>query len=134
NSAYNVLKGKSYVLSGIWFQNDDNPPGGAYYGLFRPDTTKKPSWTKFNSQTTYQGKKSDGTTSTAILNYYNGNGGRASNGSPYDNGGSAWAHVWDYGYVQDYDGGSIGRCAIFDTGHRVAQGFWQGYLQGTNRT
>ena len=52
----------------------------------------------------------------------------------YDNGGTAWAHWWDYGYVQDFDGGSIGQCAIFDTGHRVAMGFWQTYLQGGNHS
>jgi hypothetical protein len=134
NAAYNVLKGKSYVASGIWFNLDDNPPGNGYYGLFRADLTKKPSWTKFNTQNTYQGKLSNGTTNTAILNYFNNNGGVATNGSPYDNGGSAWVHYWDYGYVQDFDGGSIGRCAIFDTGHRVAQGFWTAYLQGSNHT
>jgi hypothetical protein len=132
NAAYNVLKGKSYVASGLWFQLDDNPAGGMSYGIFRSDGTKKPSWTTFNAQTTYEGKRSGGTTVTAILNYFNSNGGIATNGSPYDNGGSAWAHYWDYGYVQDFDGGSIGRCAIFDTGHRVGMGFWQTYLQGGN--
>jgi len=134
STAFNVANGKSYLKSALQFQMDDNPPGGAYYGLFRPDLTKKPSWTTFNSKTTYQGKRSNGVTVTAILNYFNNNGGMAVNGSPYDNGGTPWAHSWDYGYVQDFDGGSIGRCAIFDTGHRVAMGFWQTYLVGSNHT
>jgi hypothetical protein len=134
NSAYNTLKGKSYVASGIWFQLDDNPAGGMSYGVFRSDLTKKPSWTKFNTQTTYQGKLSNGTTNTAITNYYNSSGGMAANGSPYDNGGSAWVHAWDYGNVQDIDGGSVGRGCIFDTGHRVIHGFWTAYLQGSNHT
>lgn len=133
-TAFNVMNGKSYFKGALQFQLEDNPPGGAYYGLFRPDLTKKPSWTTFNSKTTYQGKRSNGATVAAILNYYNNNGGMAVNGSPYDNGGTAWAHLWDYGYVQDFDGGSIGRCAIFDTGFRVAQGFWTTYLQGSNHT
>src|SRR5262245_42275783 len=97
-----------------------------------PISPKKPSWTTFNNQTTYQGKRSNGQNVTAIVNYFNSTGGMAVNGSPYDNGGSAWAHWWDYGYVQDFDGGSIGNCAIFDTGHRVQMGFWQTYLQGNN--
>ena len=67
-----------------------------------------------------------------IHDYYKNHGGMAVHGSPYDNGGTAWVHWWDYGYVQDFDGGSIGRCAIFDTGHRVAGAFWQVYLQGSN--
>jgi hypothetical protein len=132
SAAMGVFKGKSYGLSALWFQMDDNPPGNMYYGVFRSNLTKKPSWTNFNSQVTYQGKKSDGTTVTAILNYFNNNGGMATHGSPYDNGGTAWAHFWDYGYVQDFDGGSIGRCAIFDTGHRVAMGFWTTYLAGNH--
>jgi hypothetical protein len=132
DAAYNVLKGKGHVESGMWFQLDDNPAGDMYYGIFRSNLTKKPSWTKFNTQTAYQGKRSNGATVTAILNYFNANGGMAVHGSPYDNGGTAWAHWWDYGYVQDFDGGSIGRCAIFGTGHRVAQGFWTAYLQGNN--
>ena len=133
-TAYNVMNGKNYLKSGLQFQMDDNPPGNAYYGLFRSDLTKKPSWTTFNSKTTYQGKRSNGVTVTAILNYFNNNGGMSVHGSPYDNGGTAWAHWWDYGYVQDFDGGSIGQCAIFDTGHRVAMGFWQTYLQGGNHS
>lgn len=134
NSAYGVIKAKSYVLCGLWFQLDDNPPGNMYFGLFRSDLTKKPSWTKFNTQAVYQGKLANGQTSTAILNYFNNNGGMAVNGSPYDNGGTAYVHSWDYGNVQDFDGGSIGRCGIFDTGHRVAHGFWTTYLQGSNHT
>jgi hypothetical protein len=130
NSSMNVIKGRSFVLNAMWFQLEDNPPGNMYYGVLRSNFTKKPSWTNFNNQATYQGKKSDGTTVAAILNYFNGHGGMAQNGSPYDNGGSSWVHWWDYGYVQDYDGGSIGRCAIFDTGHRVGMGFWSTYLQG----
>jgi len=133
-TAYNVMNGKSYLKSGLQFVMDDNPAGGAYYGLFRPDLTKKPSWTTFNSKNAYQGKRSNGVTVSAILNYFNNNGGMSTHGSPYDNGGTAWAHWWDYGYVQDFNGGSIGACAIFDTGHRVAMGFWQTYLQGGNHT
>lgn len=134
NNAFNIIKGRSYVLCALQFQLDDNVPGNMYYGLFRPNLTKKPSWTRFNTQTTYQGKRSNGATVTAILNKFNSSGGMAVNGSPYDNGGTAWAHWWDYGYVQDFDGGNVGPCAIFDTGFRVQMGFWTTYLQGDNHT
>ena len=134
NSAFNVIKGRSYVQCALQFQLEDNQAGNMYYGLLRPNLTQKPSWSRFNTQTTYQGKRSDGVTVTAILNKFNSSGGMAANGSPYDNGGTAWAHWWDYGYVQDFDGGSVGNCAIFDTGRRVQMGFWQTYLQGDNHT
>lgn len=134
NNAFNVIKGRNYVLCALQFQLEDNQAGNMYYGLFRPNLTKKPSWTQFSNQTTYQGKRSNGATVASILNKFNSSGGVAANGSPYDNGGTAWAHWWDYGYVQDFNGGSIGLCAIFDTGFRVQMGFWQTYLQGNNHT
>ena len=134
NNSFNVIKGRSYVACAVQFQLEDNAPGNMYYGLFRPNLTKKPSWTQFSNQSNYQGKRSNGATVTAILNKFNNSGGMAPNGSPYDNGGTAWAHWWDYGYVQDFDGGSIGPCAIFDTGFRVQMGFWQTYLQGDNHS
>jgi hypothetical protein len=128
NAAFNVMNGKSYIKSAIQFQFDDNPAGNLYFGLFRSNLTKKPAWTTFSTKNTYQGKRSNGATVTAILNYFNNTGGAATWGSPYDNGGTAWAHWWDYGYVQDFDGGSIGRGAIFDTGRSVIRGFWSVYL------
>jgi len=132
NTSYNVMNGKSYVASGIQFLIEDNPAGGLYYGLYRPNLTQKPSYNTFRTKNTYEGKRSNGATVTAILNKFNSSGGMAASGSPYDNGGTAWAHWWDYGYVQDFDGGSVGKCAIFDTGYRVQMGFWQTYLQGNN--
>jgi hypothetical protein len=124
-----VMKAKSYVAHAIWFQNEDGGPGFAY-GLFRGDGSKKPAQTQFRAQAAYQGKKSDGTTVKKILDAWVASGGMAGNGSPYDNGGGIYAHFWDYGYVQDFKGGSVGSCAIFDTGYRVAMGFWQTYLHG----
>lgn len=134
NNSWGVIRGKSYVASAMWFQLEDNPPGNMYYGLFRSNLTKKPSWTPFSTRNNLQGKRSNGATVNAILNKFNSSGGLASNGSPYDNGGTLWAHYWDYGYVQDFKGGSVGACAIFDTGYRVQSGFWQTYLQGSNHT
>lgn len=134
NAAYNVVKQKSYMGSAIWFKLDDDPAGNLFFGVYRTNLTKKPSFNSLKNQTTYQGKRSNGNTVNAILNYFNNNGGMSVNGSPYDNGGSAWAHWWDYGYVQDFDGGSIGPNAIFDTGYRVAMDFWKTYLQGNNHS
>lgn len=133
-AALQIMKNKSYVQTSTWFQLDDNPPANLYYGIFRSDLSKKPSYSQFQTQTTYQGRKSDGSIVSAILNYYNGHGGVAIFGSPYDNGGGPWAHYWDFGYVQDFDGGRAGRGAIFDTGHGVGHDFWVTYLQGNNHS
>lgn len=126
--ALTVIKSKSYVEHSFWFQLDDGP--FLHFGLFRADGSARPALATFRSGASYPGKRSDGGSVSAIANYFSSHGGMAVHGSPYDNGGSAWAHYWDYGYVQDFDGGSLGASAIFDTGHRVALGFWQVYLSG----
>lgn len=127
--ALTVVATRPYVAHAIWFQNEDGGPGFAY-GLFRGDGSKKPAQTQFRALAAYQGRKADGTSVKKIVDSFNATGGLASNGSPYDNGGGLFAHTWDYGYVQDFRGGSVGRCAIFDTGYRVKTGFWQTYLDG----
>ncbi len=109
SNAFDVMQGKSYLKSALWFQLDDNPAGSLIYGVFRPDLSKKPAWNDLNTKTTYQGKTSAGATNTAILNYYNGHGGLAALGSPFDNGGGPYVHSWDFGNVQDFDGGSAAR-------------------------
>lgn len=135
SSAWNILKKKSYIAQSLWFQLDDNPPSQLYFGIYRTDGSKKPSWTTFsnaNAQSSPVGTTANGAVVSAILNYYTTYGGALANGMPYDNGGGIFAHYWDFGSVQDFKGGSIGRCAIFDTGHRVQAGFWTTYLSGTN--
>lgn len=127
--AMSIVNAKSYVAHALWFQNEDGGPGFGY-GLFRSDGSKKPAQTRFRAAAAYQGRKADGTIVNKIVDAFNANGGLAAHGSPYDNGGGVFAHSWDYGYVQDFRGGSVGPCALFDTGYRVAMGFWQTYLSG----
>jgi hypothetical protein len=113
----------------LWFQVDD---GGLRYGLFRSDGSAKPALASFRAAAHYVGVTSGGSLVGNIRNAWLGTGSLAENGSPFDHGGGPFAHEWDFGYVQDFDGGAAGPCAIFDTGFRVAMGFWQAYLQGDN--
>lgn len=137
STAYSVMRGTSYVASALWFNLQDSP--GLNYGLYRASglgtADRKQGYANYQSGTTYEGRYSNLTTHAGILNYFNGHGGIATNGSPYDNGGTAWVHYWDYGYVQDLDGGSVGRNAIMSSGSgtfQVSHGFWDTYLQGSN--
>ncbi len=138
-SAYNAMKASPYVQCAVWFYLQDEP--SLNYGIFKSSglggSDKKTGWTNYRNATAYEGKLAGGTTNTNILNYFNSHGGMATNGSPYDNGGSAYVHYWDYGYVQDFDGGSIGPNAIMTSGSgtfQVRNGFWQTYLQGSNHS
>ncbi|MBI2011506.1 hypothetical protein HYS91_01935 [Candidatus Daviesbacteria bacterium] len=130
--AFKIIKGKGVVDSALWFKLEEDPKAGLYFGLYRADGTQKPSYSKFKTANTYEGKKSNGTTVTKISSYFKNKGGLKAFGSPYDNGGSVYAHTWDFGYVQDFKGGEFGPLAIFDTGYRVQLGFWSEYLQNNN--
>jgi hypothetical protein len=136
-TTYNVIKSTTYVASAMWFFLKDEP--GLNYGIFRSSglntTDRKAGWTNFHNSAAYEGKLSNGTTDNGILNYFNAHGGIATNGSPYDNGGTAFVHWWDYGNIQDFDGGSTGPNAIMSSSSgtfQVRSGFWQTYLQGAN--
>jgi hypothetical protein len=138
-TAYSVMRSTSYVASAFWFYLQDSP--GLNYGLYRASglnsTDRKPGWTSYSNATNYQGRRSDMSTHTAIRDYFNSHGGMATNGSPYDNGGTAFVHPWDYGDVQDFTGGAIGPNAIMSSTSgtfQVRQGFWTTYLQGDNHT
>lgn len=124
-----VVKTKPYLRSALWFQLDDGPGFG--YGLFRADGSAKPALSRFRAAAHYVGARDGGAVVSAIRNTWAATGGLGANGSPFDHGGGTYAHLWDFGYVQDFTGGTLGDLAIFDTGFRVALGFWQMYLTGS---
>jgi len=113
-----VADSKSYIKCVTYFFLQDQPAANLNFGVFRStglsDADKKQGWTALHTGSTYEGRWSvGGTVDQPILNYFNSNG-HANVGNPYNNGGTAWVHNWDYGPVQDYDGGSFGRMIIFD--------------------
>lgn len=164
-----IFNNKSYVASSFWFQLDESPGAGLFYGLFRTDLTPKPAYSVFKNQSpsaptpiptntptpkptatatlkptstpkpsqapssfVSAGQKSNGGVVKSIKKYYDTHGGLQNWGKPYDNGGGVYAHKWDFGYVQDFEGGATGNGAIFETGHGVAHDFWKTYLEGDN--
>ncbi len=131
-----IFNAKPYVASSFWFQLDESPGAGLFYGLYRTDGSGKPALSVFRNlnptSSVVAGQKEDGSFVSAIKDYYDTHGGQISWGSPFDNGGGVYAHMWDYGYVQDFNGGTIGKGTIFDTGHSLAYGFWNKYMEGDN--
>lgn len=139
DTAYNTFYSKSYMENATWFFLQDGP--GLTFGLFRSsglsNGDKKIGWTNFSNKVREEGRYSNRTTNANILNYFNNNGGMATFGSPIDNGGTKWVHYWDYGYVQDFKGGSYGDAIIMTSSsgtYAVVLGFRQTYLSGNNHT
>ncbi len=139
SNAFSIIRSKPYILHANWFYLQDNGLG-LNYGVFRAggltDSFKKPAWSNLKTNLTYEGRWSaGGTINQPILDYFNAKG-HIAMGNPYDNGGSAWVHNWDYGPVQDFKGGSLGRMTVFDaptgTGVSVRGAFWEAIVSGTN--
>ena len=139
-SFHGVVNNKTYIKCSTYFFLQDVPVAGLYFGVFRSsglgESDKKPGWTNMKTQLTFEGRwAAGGTPNQPILEYFNAQG-HARMGNPYNNGGTAWVHNWDYGPVQDYDGGDLGRMTIFDsadgTGCAVRGSFWQALFSGSN--
>ena len=115
-AALRLFRERPFVQAALHFQIDDIPVAGHAYGLFRPGGSPKPAAARYGAVASYQGRRADGSRASAIVSYFEAHGGMAEHGSPYDNGGGPFVHGWDYGEVQDFAGGAVGRCAIFVTG------------------
>lgn len=123
-SAYNIINSKSFIKCATWFFLKDEPSADLYHGVFRStgytESDKKPGWTNMKTAFTYEGRWSaSGNIDQPILDYYNARG-HAQMGNPYDNGGTAWVHNWDFGPVQDFDTGVLGRMIVADSADGVA--------------
>jgi hypothetical protein len=114
----NTANSKSYVRHVNWFFLQDVPSAQLWYGVFKStglgESDKKAAWTNMKNAFTYEGKWSNGITEQPILDYFNTKG-HAAMGNPYDNGGTAWVHNWDFGPVQDFSGGTLGRMNVVNT-------------------
>lgn len=49
---YDVFQSTSYVRTACWFYLRDEPGANLYYGLLRPDSSKKPAWSVFKEYAT----------------------------------------------------------------------------------
>ena len=137
--AFSALVAKqSYVKASMWYRYED-VGDGEYFGLtgVQPNYTHKDCWQYYTNRATYEGKRSDGTINTIIQNYFTSNGGQAVYGNPFDNGGTPWVHYYSgnnhWANIQDYDGGSRGKCCLFENGKGWCvemnnnHGFWNYY-------
>lgn len=121
---FNLANMKPYVKHVNYFFLQDAPIAGLMFGVYKStgftDADKKPSWNNLKTALTFEGRWSaGGTINQPILDYFNAKG-HAAMGNPYNNGGSAWVHNWDFGPVQDYDGGELGQMVVCDSADGTA--------------
>jgi hypothetical protein len=59
-------------------------------------------------------------------------------GNPFNNGVTAFVHNWEFGPVQDFDGGELGPMTVFDSadafGYSVRGAFWETMISGNNHS
>jgi hypothetical protein len=136
-TSFNVIEtNPSLVSHAIWFQWQDNPAAGLYYGVLDSNGNAKTSYADYKFFEQYEGYWSNGTVDSNIQNYFNGRG-QAVMGNAFDNGGSAFVHTWSgSGYtatVQDFQGGANLKLNIMESSFGTYQindvhGLWDFYL------
>ena len=52
-TAYTEYKSTSYIQNAYWFFLRDESGSGLYFGLLRPDSSQKPSWSAYQTYATY---------------------------------------------------------------------------------
>ena len=104
-TAFSAIQATPYVQMAIWFQWQDNPAGGLYYGVLDSSGNPKQSYPDYQHFQRFEGANSNGTTNSNIRSYFTGLG-QAVLGNPYDNGNGAWVYKLAGGSAQDFNGGS----------------------------
>lgn len=135
--SYFTFNDTPFLQTAIWFQIEDNPAGGMYYGILDSGGTKKSAWSYYSTQCSYEGRYPNGSINTSIIQYFILHGGQPNLGSPMNSiGSTAYVFWYDYGYAQTFSGGTQTRCAIMTSTsgtYLVTSTFLQTYLQNTNR-
>jgi hypothetical protein len=141
DTSFGVFQSTSYVSNALLY-NDQDWATNQQWGIWMlgcsmdSSSCQKQSYATYQNDTTYQGRYSNKTIDQNILNVYNQDG-MANFGSPFDNGGGPWVHWWDYGYVQDVEGGAYGPAIIMDGSpgtYFINYGFRTAYLSGSNHS
>ncbi len=138
NISFGVIEGGNvnYVQTAIWFQWQDNPAAGLYYGVIDSSGNPKVCYNDFVYWEEYQGFNADGSINSSIQNYFNARG-QPAMGDPYDNGGGPFVHTWSgnvySAQVQDSNGGSHLRLCMMTSSLGTFEvndihGMWDVYL------
>jgi hypothetical protein len=111
-SAFQTIDQTPYVAMAIWFQWQDNPAGGLYYGVVDPNGNPKQAFSDYVHYETVQGRFADGTVSQPIADYFNA-AGPVAMGNPQDLGKGPFVFAAARGYGQDTTGGARGTLTIY---------------------
>jgi hypothetical protein len=137
-AAFTTIQATAYVQMAIWFQFQDNPAGGLYYGVLTSSGTQKFSYPDYKRFEKFEGINPDGSTNTAILNYFNGLG-QTQLGNPFDNGNGAWVYAFGNGQAQDCTGGAHSNVTFMTSTNGTYEmndlhGMWSFYQANSGKT
>ncbi|HWX22802.1 MAG TPA: hypothetical protein VN578_23115 [Candidatus Binatia bacterium] len=133
-TAFSAIQATPYVQMAIWFQWQDNPAGGLWYGVVDSSGSPKSSYPDYQRFERFEGIYANRTTNSAIQAYFYGRG-QAVLGNPFDNGHGPWTYAFLNGYAQDFDGGSHHKLTLMSSTNGTFElndlhGLWSFY--GTN--
>src|SRR5579884_2038384 len=130
-AAFTTIDATPYVQLAIWFQFQDNPAGGLYYGVLNSSGVPKLSYPDYQHFERFEGIYSNLTTNIAIMIYFNSRG-QAQLGDPFDNGHGAWVYAFLNGEAQDFSGGSRSNLTVMTSSNGTYElndlhGMWTFY-------
>ncbi len=131
-TAFTTIQATPYVQMAIWFQFEDNPAGDLYYGVLNSSDAPKLSYPDYQHFERFEGINPDGTTNTAIMNYFTAHG-QAQLGNPRDNGHGAWVYAFLNGQAQDFAGGAHSNATVMTSASGTFElndlyGMWSFYM------
>jgi Malectin domain/CARDB len=109
-TAFKAIQATPYLQTAIWFSWQDGP--SLNFGVLDINGANKLSYAGYTLYQQYEGRNSNGTTNSNLQAYFYSLG-QSALGNPYDRGNGPWVYPWGNGSVQDYDGGSHLKLALF---------------------
>ncbi len=137
-TSFSAIQATPYVQTAIWFQWKDNPAGSLWYGVLDSSGNPKPSYPDYQRFQRFEGICANSTTNAPIQNYFYALG-QTALGCPYDDGHGAWVYTNQFGYAQDFEGGSHSNLTVLASTNGTFElnnqhGMWSYYLTNNGAT
>ncbi len=111
-TAFQTIDETPYIEMAIWFQWQDNPAGGLFYGVLDPSGAPKAAFPDYEKYETFQGRFPDRTVNQPIASYF-ASAGPVQMGNPQDLGNGAFVYTAAQGYAQDFTGGQRDTLTVY---------------------
>lgn len=111
-TTFQTIDSTPYIHMAIWFQWQDHPAAGLYYGVVESNGSPKLALPDYENYETVQGRFVDRSVFQPIADFA-ASAGPVALGNPEDLGHGAFVYDVPHGEAQDYAGGSLGILTVY---------------------